>query len=77
MDKNLITPEKNEDSLESTSFTINLAIIASYTVIAMSLLSFLQPKTSFFSNKTPKNPIISSREISQTPYDQVISSEND
>lgn len=60
MTKTLLTPDETEVSEKSSNFTINLAIIATYTIVAMNLVSFFQLKPSFFSNKTPKNAIIKS-----------------
>lgn len=63
MTKTLLTPEETEVSENSTSFVINMAQIATYTIVAMCLASFFQLKTSFFSQKTPKNQVIKSLDV--------------
>lgn len=63
MAKTLLTPDETEISEKSASFVINLAQIATYVIVAMCLVSVLQLKLSFFSNKTSKNAIIKNPDI--------------
>lgn len=77
MEKNAFSPEEIELSPNSPNSTINLAIIASYALIAMALASFFNIKTPVFSNKTHKNLTISSPDNPQSSYDSGKSSQVD